>query len=94
MPEAVAVASHFLPKGDIVTKTKYRIYHDGDYVAKGGAELSHLPLVVLTDRYSASASEIIALALRENRCPSSRELSVDHTLSGSTLSSDCTVLLV
>lgn len=94
LPEAVAVASHFLPKGDIVTKTKYRIYHDGDYVAKGGAELSHLPLVVLTDRYSASASEIIALALRENRCPSSRELSVDHTLSGSTLSSDCTVLLV
>lgn len=94
LPESVSVVSHFLKQGSVVTKAKYRIYNDDTYKAEGGDMLSHLPLVVLINWYSASASEIIALALRENRCPSSTELSVQQEWSGSVLSTDCTAILV
>lgn len=94
LPESVSVVSHFLKQGSVVTKAKYRIYTDDNYKAEWWDMLSHLPLVVLTNWYSASASEIIALALRENRCPSSTSLSVQEIWSGSVLSADCTAVLV
>ena len=94
LPESVSVVSHFLPQNSIVTKAKYRIYNDDEYKAEGGDLMSHLPLVVLTNGYSASASEIVALALRENRCKSSIELSTKEEWKGSILSPDCTAILV
>ena len=94
LPESVSVVSHFLKQGSVVTKAQYRIYNDDIYKAEGGDMLSHLPLVVLTNWYSASASEIIALALRENRCPTSTDLSVQEAWSGSVLSDTCTAILV
>ena len=94
LPESVSVVSHFLKQGSSVTKAKYRIYNDDDYKAEWWDMLSHLPLVVLTNWYSASASEIIALALRENRCPWSTSLSVQEQWSGSVLWENCTAVLV
>ncbi len=94
LPESVSVASHFLPQHTIVTKAQYRVYKDDTYKAEWGDMLSQLPLVVLTNEYSASASEIVALALRENRCKTSIPLSVEKQWQWSTLSSDCTAIIV
>lgn len=94
LPESVSVISHFLKQKSIVTKVKYRIYKDTEYKAEWGDTLSHLPLVVLINGYSASASEIIALAIRENRCPWSIDLTLAQEGTGAVLSSKCTAILV
>ncbi len=62
---AVDLAGHFLPKGELVVKTKYANFQPIDYTSNGFWELEKLPLVVLVDGLSASSSEILALALRE-----------------------------
>lgn len=94
LEESVSVVSHFLKQDSIVTQAQYSIYQDDQYKAEWWDMLSHLPLVVLVNWYSASASEIIALALRENRCPSSVDLSIAETWSWSVLSPDCTTILL
>jgi hypothetical protein len=48
-----------------VVKTDFYTYQKADYRAKGFGELKGFPIVVLIDKMSASASEILALALRE-----------------------------
>ncbi len=65
LQSAVDLAGHFLPKGELVVKTKYSTFEDLDYASKGFWELEKMPLVVLVDGLSASSSEILALALRE-----------------------------
>lgn len=62
---AVELAGHFIPEGKIVTKTKYATFNALDYFSKGFGELEKKPLVILIDGLSASASEILALALKE-----------------------------
>jgi C-terminal processing protease CtpA/Prc len=49
----------------LVVKTKYKAFEDEDYVSKGYMDLAGLPLVILVDGGTASAGEIIALALQE-----------------------------
>ena len=62
--EARLVASAFLPEGEIVT-TKGRAVDDQVYRATGDPVAARTPLVVLVDRASASASEIVAGALQD-----------------------------
>jgi carboxyl-terminal processing protease len=71
LPESVDVASHFLPIGTPVVQAKYRIYSDTVYKAEWNDTLSYLPTVILVNGFTASASEIITLGIKEWRCKNS-----------------------
>jgi carboxyl-terminal processing protease len=62
--EAVNVASIFIPDGTIVS-TSGRSQPRQVYLAKGGAISSSIPMVVLVDHGTASASEIVTGALQD-----------------------------
>ena len=63
---AVGVADHFLDKGQMIVYTKGRTADAAqDYVAPGKHERLTIPMVVLVDRGSASASEIGRASCRE-----------------------------
>ena len=62
--EAVNVASIFIPDGTIVS-TAGRAQPRQVYVAKGGAIPTSIPMVVLVDRGTASAAEIVTGALQD-----------------------------
>ncbi|HET7053563.1 MAG TPA: S41 family peptidase [Solirubrobacterales bacterium] len=62
LDEAVLSASIFLPKDEIVVTTDSRTQGHAVYKTKGG-NLPALPIVVLIDRNTASAAEILTAAL-------------------------------
>jgi carboxyl-terminal processing protease len=64
--EAVLSASLFLPKGELVVSTDGRATGHRDYKAVGDP-LAQRPTVVLIDRHTASAAEILASALADHR---------------------------
>lgn len=65
LDEAVLSASVFLPEGATVVTTRSRTQGETVYEAKGG-KLPSMPTVVLIDRGTASAAEILAAALAED----------------------------
>jgi carboxyl-terminal processing protease len=65
LQEAVLSASVFLPEGEVVVSTKSRTQGDNVYKTEGG-NLPPRPLVVLIDRNTATAAEILAAALADD----------------------------
>ena len=64
--EGVAVAGRFLKRGQNVVSHRGRTSPEKPYLASNGASTRNYPIVIVVDRYSASAAEIVAGALQDH----------------------------
>ena len=66
MGAAIQMVNEFLPKGNLIVYTEGRKSPRENYFANGTGTSQQLPIVVLMDETSASASEIFAGAIQDN----------------------------
>ena len=66
MEQAIRMANEFLQRGDLIVYSEGRAYPRYEANANGAGRFKEVPLVVLIDNFSASASEIFAGAMQDN----------------------------
>lgn len=66
LDQAVKVAEKFLPAGSTIVSQRGRYPNDTRTWKAGKARYESMPLVLLVDEYTASASEVLAGALQDN----------------------------
>ncbi|MBQ6938234.1 MAG: PDZ domain-containing protein, partial [Muribaculaceae bacterium] len=66
MDAAINMVNEFMLAGELIVYTEGRAFPREDAVANGMGSFKESPIVVLTDEWSASASEIFAGAIQDN----------------------------
>jgi len=67
LDQAIKVANEFLPRGRMIVYTRGRIANsDQDYRASDDGDFTDVPIVMMANRSSASASEIVTGAMQDH----------------------------
>ncbi len=65
LDSAVKIASEFLDQGSVVLIERFKNGDQNEYKTDGGGAATHIPMVLLVNEGSASASEILSGALKD-----------------------------